>query len=105
MVICHSMTPPYAEHHAEHMVTIANGSPLHILLGENRIRVNSYHHQAVKRIGDGLVPQAWSDDGLVESLYAPDRHFLLAVQWHPEFTFREDENSRKIFEALVESCK
>jgi len=102
-LIRHTMAPPYAEHHAEHDVLITKDSPLEKLLGKTRIQVNSYHHQAVKEIGTGLVPMAHSEDGLVEAVYAPEKMFLWAVQWHPEFTFREDENSRKIFQALVKA--
>nr|WP_235906478.1 gamma-glutamyl-gamma-aminobutyrate hydrolase family protein [Porcincola intestinalis] len=47
---------------------------------------------------------AWSDDGLVEALYAPDRHFLWAVQWHPEFMYPEDKNARLLFSALAEAA-
>lgn len=99
--IVHTMDPPYDKHHAEHEVIIEKDSPLSVLCGQDQITVNSYHHQAVKVIGSGLVPMAHSEDGLVEALYAPDRHFLWAVQWHPEFTFHQDKNSRLLFHALV----
>ena len=42
-----------------------------------------------------------SEDGLVEAVYMPDKPFVWAVQWHPEFSFRTDDNSRKIFSAFV----
>lgn len=99
--ILHTMDPPYAEHHAEHKVRIEEDSPLFHLLHQKTITVNSYHHQAVKQVGGGLVPMAHAEDGLVEALFAPDKTFLWAVQWHPEFTCRTDNNSRLLFEALV----
>lgn len=40
---------------------------------------------------------------LVEALYKPSYRFLWAVQWHPEFSYKNDENSKKIFKAFVES--
>ena len=40
-------------------------------------------------------------DGLTEALYKPDSRFLWAVQWHPEYLYRTDEYSRKIFSAFV----
>ena len=103
-LIRHTMAPPYDENHVEHFVRIAHNSPLHQLLKLDEISVNSYHHQAVRQIGSGLVPMAWSDDGLVEALYAPSRHFLWAVQWHPEFMYREDKNARLLFSALAEAA-
>lgn len=49
----------------------------------------------------GLAEMARSEDGLVEAVYLPDKSFVWAVQWHPEFSFHTDENSRKIFSAFV----
>ena len=58
-------------------------------LGERLTRdvplVNSRHHQAVKRLGDGLVPVALSPDGLVEAAFLDgDGWWVRGVQWHPE---------------------
>ncbi len=44
-----------------------------------------------------LKVMAVSEDGLVEALYMPEQRFLWAVQWHPEFSYKTDVNSRKIF--------
>ena len=71
------------------------------------VRVNSSHHQSADRIGDGLKSVALCPiDGIVEAIEGtqPD-HFVLAVQWHPERSFDDDENSRAIFKALVEAAK
>jgi putative glutamine amidotransferase len=69
-----------------HDITIAAGSRLYRLLGARRMRANSRHHQAVTADGvaPGLVPTAWSPDGLVEGLESPAHRWLLGVQWHPE---------------------
>ncbi len=48
-------------------------------------RVNSIHHQAVRRLGAGLVAEAWSDDGVIEAIRHPCEGFMVGVQWHPEF--------------------
>lgn len=53
--------------------------------GLARGRVNSIHHQGVKALGLGLVAEAWSEDGVVESIRGAGPGFLLGVQWHPEF--------------------
>ena len=73
---------------------------------KNSIRmllVNSYHHQAVKELAPGLKPMAVSPDTLTEAFYMPGRKFLWAVRWHPEFSFRNDENSQRIFSAFIDS--
>lgn len=46
---------------------------------------------------------AESEDGIVEALYKPFYSFLWAVQWHPEFSYKTDDNSKKIFKAFVDS--
>ncbi|MFF4488431.1 gamma-glutamyl-gamma-aminobutyrate hydrolase family protein [Streptomyces sp. NPDC001544] len=46
--------------------------------------VPTYHHQAVDRLGEGLVPSAHAPDGTVEALELPSADWVLGVQWHPE---------------------
>ena len=97
--VAHVMRPPYDQ--TVHSVALLPGSPLAALLGRAELGVNSYHHQAIKVLAPGLAEMARSEDGLVEAAYLPDKSFVWAVQWHPEFSFRTDENSRKIFSAFV----
>ena len=99
----HHMTPPYDR--AVHTVTIQPGTPLAELLGTEHIGVNSYHHQAVKTLAPCLTEMAWSEDGLIEAVCLPEKRFVWAVQWHPEFAFRVDEHSRKIFGAFVAAAR
>ena len=67
--------------------------------------VNTLHHQAVDKIAPCLVPCAKAGDGLVEAVYAPEKAFLLGVQWHPEMIFNHEENSIKIGKAFVDACR
>ena len=69
--ISHRMTPPYDR--AWHEVSLEEGSPLRTLLGRDRIGVNSCHHQAICVPASGLVPMAWSPDGLIEAVYMPEK--------------------------------
>ncbi|HET7844671.1 MAG TPA: gamma-glutamyl-gamma-aminobutyrate hydrolase family protein, partial [Xanthomonadales bacterium] len=48
-------------------------------------RVNSLHHQGVKKLGTGLEAAAWSDDGVIEAIRGTGESFIAGVQWHPEF--------------------
>jgi len=90
--------PPYDV--PAHTVRIISKSPLYELIGKERIEVNSYHHQGINRIAEGLEITALADDGLVEAVYMPDRFYAWAVQWHPEFSLN-DETSKKIFASFV----
>ena len=59
----------------------------------------------MKQVAAGLRVMAEAPDGLAEALYKPGSRFLWALQWHPEFSYRTDENSRKIFRAFVSSME
>ena len=99
----HHMVPPYDRE--QHKVLLVKDTPLHCLLGKSEIGVNSYHHQAIHRLADGLNEMAVSEDGLIEAVYSPRQRFLWAVQWHPEFSYQTDENSMRIFNAFAKACK
>lgn len=100
--IDHHMTPPYDR--VCHTVRLAADGPLFQLLGMEELGVNSYHHQAVRKLARCLAPMAWSSDGLVEAAYCPKQKFLWAVQWHPEFSYRADPAGLSIFRAFIRSC-
>jgi putative glutamine amidotransferase len=87
-----------------HRVRLLEGSILAQLAGTETALVNSHHHQAIETVGRELVATAWTSDGLVESLEDPrgDR-FALAVQWHPEIAWAQDDFSRAIFEQFVKA--
>jgi len=99
--ISHVKGPPYDV--PAHSVRIAAKSPLFKLLEKEHIEVNSYHHQGVNRIAEGLEIMAVADDGLAEAVYMPDRPYVWAVQWHPEFSLK-DEFSKKIFSSFVKNA-
>jgi len=90
-----------------HRVTFPEGSPLREIFGCEWLCVNSSHHQAVRRLGQGLRIGAVSDDGIVEAVFGPDieRHFMLGLQWHPERLFDKVYGHAKVFELLVEKCR
>ncbi|MCD8155559.1 MAG: gamma-glutamyl-gamma-aminobutyrate hydrolase family protein [Clostridiales bacterium] len=95
----HRQTPPYDR--PAHSVTILPDTPLHALLGQQEIPVNSCHHQAVRALSPRLSPMALSQDGLVEAVWMPEKKYVWATQWHPEFSHLVDENSRKLFRSFV----
>jgi putative glutamine amidotransferase len=69
-------------------------------------RVNSLHHQAVKRLGHGLKVTARSEDGFVEAVESAEEYpFLMAVQWHPEEMVNNSAEQRAIFVRFIEKCR
>lgn len=88
-----------------HEVTLVPGSKLAELLSTTRVGVNSFHHQAAKRIGGGLMVSATSPgDGIVEGLEMRDRRFVVAVQWHPENFWRTSQVFDGLFTGFVEAA-
>lgn len=88
-----------------HDVVVEPSSRLCAMLGGvTRLRSNSIHHQAVKDVGGGLAVAARADDGIVEALEAPDRDFVVSVQFHPEELAPEHEPSQRLFRAFVQAA-
>ncbi len=88
-----------------HQVRLSEGSRLGQLLGTASLRVNSLHHQAVKKVAPGLVPVAWAGDGVVEAVEAPEYAFVVGVQWHPEAMWRTEEKAALLFRAFVAAAR
>lgn len=82
-----------------HRVRAASGSALATILGAE-FEIQSWHHQGVGRVGEGLQVVGRADDGLVEAIADPRHDFVLGVQWHPEV-----ESGNALFEALVEAAR
>lgn len=96
-----SERPSYVEHRqrkagsiATHDVSLQQDSLLATCLGAQELRVNSFHHQAVERLGDGLQVVGWASDATIEAIEATDRAFTVAVQWHAESMVRSAEQAR-----------
>ena len=83
-----------------HDVRIAPGSRLAAAVGSDPLAVNSFHHQAVDRLGAGLTATAWAPDGTIEGIEDAGGAFYLGVQWHAE-TLVDHPRHLALFEALV----
>lgn len=86
-----------------HDVKLEPASLTAACLGVPELRVNSFHHQAIDRLGTGLRPVGWAPDGVIEALEATDRRFTVAVQWHAESMTRSPEQAR-MMEAFAEAA-
>ena len=83
-----------------HYVYINKDSLLYKILGKEKLRVNSIHHQAVKNLGEGIAINCKSPDGLVEGFELKDYKKFLATQFHPERLHLE-EDFNKIFKSFL----
>jgi len=89
-----------------HDVKILPGTRLREILGRDRVTVNSFHHQAVRQPGEGLVVSAYSEgDDVVEAIEVPGRRLAVGVQWHPEAFWDKDGRFQPLFEALVNASR
>lgn len=86
-----------------HLVQVVPGSRLAGIAGTDPWRVNSFHHQAVRRVAAGFAACARAADGIVEAMEKIDHSFVLGVQWHPEAVWEQDTRCRQLFGALVEA--
>jgi len=96
---------PHDREARTHDVAIAADSTLAAATGATAIAVNSYHHQAVDRLGHGLRVTATALDGVIEGAEVEDRAWwVVAVQWHPEdLTTDVKAWDRGIFKAFAEA--
>jgi putative glutamine amidotransferase len=83
---------------------VAPGSRLAGIVGPGDLRINSFHSQAVERLGGGLRVSAREIDGAVQAIEDPTRRFWLGVQFHPEFLLHH-RRARALFEAFVSAAR
>ena len=86
-----------------HQVDIVPGTKLAAVAGESRTwDVNSRHHQAIGRLGEGLRVSARDpEDETIEAVERPDKRFVIGVQWHPENQSARDERQASLFRAFA----
>ena len=96
----HNQPEDYAV--TKHNVTIDSTSRLAQVVGAEPLMVNSRHHQAVRDVATGFKVTAWcSDDQVIEAIEAPQAHWMVGVQWHPEMLTHLSPRHLALFEALV----
>jgi len=102
--VAHRQTNPGTE--PSHPVEVDPESHLAEILGGgiDLAAVNSFHHQAIDRLGDGLRVSARAPDGTIEAIEDPSRRFLIGVQWHAE-TLLHREAEAALFRRFVEACR
>ena len=90
-----------------HEVEVDEGSKVAEILGTEELKVNSYHHQAIKDLAGDLVAVACAPDGVVEAVESRDlaHRWLIGVQWHAEAMRTAGPEHRKLFEAHVSAAE
>ncbi|MFX4223865.1 MAG: gamma-glutamyl-gamma-aminobutyrate hydrolase family protein [Thalassobaculum sp.] len=86
------------------MVEIADATLLSKIAGPHPLKVNALHHQAVDRVGDGLIVTARETAGFIQSVEATEGPMRLGVQWHPELLPWSGRH-RSVFTALVQTAR
>lgn len=90
----------YSEKEKVHEVTFVENSILEKIYGKT-LMTNSFHHQIIKNIGNGLEPIGFTKDGVIEALVSKEHKFVLSVQWHPE----RSDDYQPLFNLLISECK
>lgn len=98
----HNQECPYSK--TVHTIAVEPNSLLYQSVGVETLSVNSLHHQGISTLAKPLAVAGRADDGLIESYYHPGKPFLLGVQWHPEFLFRDYPEQLALFQKFVEAC-
>ncbi len=83
-----------------HYIDIEKDSLLYSIVGKERYKVNTHHHQAVHDLGKDLRVSAVASDGVIEAIEHTKLDFCLGVEWHPEYETNEDDS--KIISALIQ---
>lgn len=100
----HAQKAPSA--HGSHFVNILKESLLYRLTGQEKLRVNSRHHQANRTVIDTFQISGQANDGVIEAIESKEYPFVLGLQWHPEnMAMENDPHAIKIFEGFIEACK
>lgn len=92
--------------HGTHFIEITEGSLLHQLTGETKMKVNSRHHQAARKTVGPMTVSAKASDGIIEAIESSTHAFVLGTQWHPENTaVAQEKQSQAIFSGFINACK
>jgi putative glutamine amidotransferase len=86
-----------------HELRMLPGSRIAAIAGTTELRVNTAHHQAIGRLGDGLLASGWAEDGYVEAVeWADDGQWLVAVQYHPEDLHAAEPAHLRLFTTFLD---
>lgn len=98
-------TSESVENPTVHEIDISVDSPLFEMSGAPRVKINSFHHQCVDKLGKGLRILATSPDGIPEGVYLDNDRYIVGVQWHPERRYTSESFDKGVFLSLVKAAE
>ncbi len=91
--------------HASHFVQVTKKSILSSIIGVEKFKVNSFHHQAVRNIPNGFIVSGIASDGIIEAFESENHSFVMGIQWHPEsLLLKDDFVSASIYRCFIDAC-
>ena len=102
ITLTHKQKHPYNK--GTHKVEIFKDTILYECIQKESMLVNSLHHQGIRKKGTDIKINAMATDGLIEGIEIEKAKMAIAVQWHPEFLYKNDESSQKLFDLLVKKA-
>jgi len=90
---------------AGHRIRIDTGSRLFTIFRRRDFKVNTSHHQSIKKLGRGLVVSARASDGIIEGIESTKHRFVVGVQWHPEALAPRQKLQRRLFSFFTKVCR
>ena len=90
-----------------HFIDIDPTSELYQIFITEKLGINSFHHQSVKKLGEGLIVSALSEDGVIEAYesFEMENNYIMGIQWHPEIMRSRYERFHNLFESFIAKCK
>ena len=86
-----------------HKILIENDTVLFSCINNEEVKVNSFHSQAIGRVGENLKVTAYSNDKIIESIESTSSNFVMGLQFHPEFML-EDEKMMNIYKTFINAA-
>lgn len=102
-LVKHSQSAP--DWYPTHDIRIEKGSKVWASFLKDSVRVNSYHHQAIKDVAPGFKVTSRAADGIVESIENSEKRFCVGVQWHPERMWKQDREFLNLFKEFIKCCR
>ena len=102
--IINHMQNSHSRRDISHKVFFKSKTRMQQLLG-NFAYTNSFHHQAIDRVGDGLIVSGSTGDNIIEAIEMPSHPMVIGVQWHPENMYDSSSNMKQLFLALIRYAK
>ncbi len=92
------------KYHVVHDIKLRKNSRINMILKEDTLNVNSYHHQAIKDVSNMFEVAATTDEGVIEAIETKEDRFVMGVQWHPEMLVTRHKEHLEIFESFINAC-